>query len=170
MKKNIFTRILAIALVAMSIMAIAIPAMAASSTKYGLCPTDEFIYVRSAAKKQGDLYHLHNGEPVTATGTTKNGYSQISSPVNGWVLSTCLTTSPAWKNRYGSKTMNLESYAHMLAFQVDLNEIPGINISEDGTWGPETEAAVRTFQQMAGITVDGIAGTQTKYRLYNRTH
>ena len=66
--------------------------------------------------------------------------------------------------------MNLESYAHMLAFQVDLNEIPGINISEDGTWGPETEAAVRTFQQMVGITVDGIAGTQTKYRLYNRTH
>ena len=163
--KKIFALVLAI----MSIMAIAIPAMAAT-TKYGNCPTGQFIYVRSAASTTGDLYHLHNGEPVTATGTTQNGITKISSPVSGWVMTSFLTSTPQWMSRYGSNVMHLESYAHMLAFQKDLNKISGINISEDGTWGPETEAAVRTFQQLVGITVDGIAGTQTKYRLYNMTH
>ena len=170
MKKNIITRILAIALIAMSIMAITIPAMAATATKYGHCSTDEFIYVRSAASQTGDLYHLHNGEPVTVTGVTSNGYSKISSPVNGWVMTSYLTTNPEWKTRYGSKTMNLESYTHMLAFQKDLNKISSISITEDGYWGDETKNAVKTFQTMVGITSDGIAGPQTKYRLYNMTH
>ena len=170
MKKNVFTRILAIALVAMSIMAVSIPALAAAATKYGHCPTDEYIYVRSAASKTGDLYHLHNGEPVTVTGVTSNGYSKISSPVNGWVMTSCLTTSPEWKSRYGSKTMNLESHAHMLAFQNDLNKIDGISITADGYWGDETKNAVKAFQNKVGITADGIAGPQTKYRLCNMTH
>ena len=37
--------------------------------------------------------------------------------------------------------------------------IPPLQI--DGTYGPATAAAVRAFQQTAGLTVDGIAGEQT---------
>ncbi len=35
------------------------------------------------------------------------------------------------------------------------------NVKVDGVYGPETEAAVRSFQASAGLTVDGIAGPQT---------
>lgn len=36
----------------------------------------------------------------------------------------------------------------------------------DGVFGPRTEAAVRRFQQAYGLTVDGIAGTQTFSKIY----
>jgi peptidoglycan hydrolase-like protein with peptidoglycan-binding domain len=36
-----------------------------------------------------------------------------------------------------------------------------LGIRADGVFGPETEAAVRSFQEREGLTVDGIAGPQT---------
>lgn len=38
-------------------------------------------------------------------------------------------------------------------------------ISEDGAWGPQTEAAVKQFQRRAGLVVDGIAGPNTLNKL-----
>lgn len=38
----------------------------------------------------------------------------------------------------------------------------------DGSFGPGTEAAVKTFQKSVGITVDGIVGTGTLAKLKNR--
>lgn len=38
---------------------------------------------------------------------------------------------------------------------------PWINLTEDGIYGPATEAAVRELQRRAGIGVDGIAGPKT---------
>ncbi len=37
----------------------------------------------------------------------------------------------------------------------------GISLGDDGIFGPLTEAGVRSFQQSAGITVDGVVGPQT---------
>ncbi|MEY8751437.1 peptidoglycan recognition protein family protein [Alkalicoccobacillus gibsonii] len=41
----------------------------------------------------------------------------------------------------------------------------GARIAVDGSFGPATDAAVRTFQRSAGIAVDGIAGPNTWERL-----
>jgi hypothetical protein len=41
-------------------------------------------------------------------------------------------------------------------------------IAQDGIFGPETEAATRSFQRKAGLEVDGIIGTKTWHHLsYN---
>jgi peptidoglycan hydrolase-like protein with peptidoglycan-binding domain len=37
----------------------------------------------------------------------------------------------------------------------------GHSIAVDGAFGPQTEAAVKSFQQSKGLTVDGIVGPQT---------
>lgn len=41
----------------------------------------------------------------------------------------------------------------------------GAQIAEDGTFGPNTERAVREFQARSGLTPDGIAGPRTKAAL-----
>src|SRR5450756_1846137 len=39
----------------------------------------------------------------------------------------------------------------------------GHHIAVDGRYGPETEGAVRSFQQEKGLMVDGMAGSQTQH-------
>lgn len=43
----------------------------------------------------------------------------------------------------------------------------GYNVSPDGSYGPLTVAAVKSFQQINGLTVDGIAGAKTQALLYS---
>lgn len=163
-------KILATAMLAVSLFAVAFPALAA--TEYGKCNVGTYINVRK--NPPGDMtpiYNLRNGQPVTTTGATSGNYKKISSPVTGWVDKNYLTTStPAWMSSYGSKTMNLATKAQMEAFQKDLNKLPGISITVDGYWGSETETAVREAQRQAGITIDGIAGTMTKVWVYELSH
>lgn len=47
---------------------------------------------------------------------------------------------------------------------IDLNYLSG---KADGVFGDKTEEAVRRFQAAYGLTVDGLAGTQTQNKLFN---
>lgn len=44
-----------------------------------------------------------------------------------------------------------------------------LGIPADGEFGPETEAAVRTFQQQNGLTVDGVVGPETLQAMQSGT-
>ena len=46
--------------------------------------------------------------------------------------------------------------------QQSLNQIMGLQLAVDGTDGPQTRSAVRSFQQQRGLTVDGIVGPITE--------
>ena len=43
----------------------------------------------------------------------------------------------------------------------------GITVDVDGVFGESTQAAVQNFQQLIGLTPDGVVGEQTWYALYN---
>lgn len=45
--------------------------------------------------------------------------------------------------------------------QEDLNIVLGLHLAVDGIFGPQTQAAVKSFQLQHGLTVDGIYGPQT---------
>ncbi len=77
------------------------------------------------------------------------------------------TDRPSGTLRRGSsgETVRLAQYFLRVIALYD-DEIPPIAI--DGTFGPATENAVRTFQKMQGLTVDGIIGPATWNALYER--
>jgi peptidoglycan hydrolase-like protein with peptidoglycan-binding domain len=53
--------------------------------------------------------------------------------------------------------------------QFMLNFVAGVdNLDVDGIFGPQTEAAVRGFQQNENLSVDGIVGRQTWTALLRR--
>ena len=54
----------------------------------------------------------------------------------------------------------------VLALQRSLNLAAGKGLSEDGDFGPATEAAVRDLQRIWRLGVDGIVGPKTKDALY----
>jgi N-acetylmuramoyl-L-alanine amidase len=45
--------------------------------------------------------------------------------------------------------------------RLQIRDDRGIQLQEDGVMGPRTKSAIRRFQRIAGISVDGIPGTQT---------
>jgi peptidoglycan hydrolase-like protein with peptidoglycan-binding domain len=51
--------------------------------------------------------------------------------------------------------------AQVRDLQVALNAYTGAKLKMDGIFGPKTEAAVRTFQALFALAVDGIVGKQT---------
>ena len=71
----------------------------------------------------------------------------------------------------GSRGNDVRAIQYFLAFLGFFNDnLPQIAV--DGIFGPATENAVRAFQQQYGLTVDGIVGRNTWYRIldaYNAT-
>ena len=43
-----------------------------------------------------------------------------------------------------------------------------VNTNIDGSFGPKTDTAVKSFQKANGITVDGIVGPQTWEAIFNK--
>ena len=61
-------------------------------------------------------------------------------------------------------------FAHNTSQQIKwvqqaLNKIMGLRLTVDGIAGPQTRSAIRNFQRRQGLVVDGIVGTKTKAAL-----
>jgi uncharacterized protein YraI len=148
-------------------------ASASAARMYGVCQTTQYISVRSGpGTTYSRVYPLRNGEPVQTTGDpNENGFIKIDTPASGWVKSTYLSsTMPAWWTRYGDPYMSNATSTNLTHFQHDLNIALNLSILENGIWGTQTRNTVKQLQQRAGITVDGIAGTYTKFWTYNLSH
>lgn len=62
----------------------------------------------------------------------------------------------------GSTGADVKLLQGLLNQKVPLPKLPqGKKLAEDGIFGPKTDAATRTFQQMKGLKADGIVGPKT---------
>lgn len=179
MKKKIFTRIIAIALVAVSIMAVANVTYATSITAYVNVPAGQTVNVRDWP--DGNiLFTLKRGTMVTIVAAADPTYDEVSiSGKSGtyFIMRKFLSqTKPVdeWIERYGSSTLQYSpnSYSsYVKNLQKDLRSAGYTSISKaDGYFGNITLNAVKKFQKNNGLTVDGKVGNQTKKALWNKLH
>lgn len=62
-----------------------------------------------------------------------------------------------------------KSYSYVRAIQT-IVKYWGVDINNDGNFGPATKSAVQTFQSAYGYSSDGIVGSGTWNALYNRLY
>lgn len=179
MKKNIFTRIIAIALIAMSIMAIAIPAMAGSYTNAKVIGGR--LNVRKTPSTSATIKgYLNTGDRITVedydsnavwlkiTSGTYSGYYVMRKFVD---VTWCDNTTSSLL--FGSSTLSQGSSGkYVYNLQHALNRfyanVGHSLITVDGSFGPNTEQAVKDYQgSYASSGIDGIFGSWTRGKLTN---
>ena len=192
MKKNIFTRIIAIALVAMSIMAIATTAMAytehsTSGIRYVTSVNGYVVNVRQGPGTNYDkapIGSLYVGAEVSLVSYSNDSGSywyqvRFEGTIVGWIKGEFLTTNStvhdslsAWQIRYGWRTTSGDAGnstpAQIKNIQRDLNYLGyGNNLSVDGYYGTQTKAAVKRLQADLAQSQTGLATESLKIALYN---
>ena len=175
-------KLITMALLAVSVLAISIPAMASYSTKYVNCPIGETVRLRNGPSTSSTiLANVPRGTALEAeyynsswyrirnythsNGTTYNGYMMSS-----FLSSTNPNASTPWIERYGSATLRPSNTYnwYVEVMQEDLIDL-GYDLSPygaDGYFGNKTTIAVKSFQSSHGLDADGYVGNQTKSVLY----
>jgi uncharacterized protein YraI len=184
-------KLIALALVVVSVLAVTIPAMAytqtpVSGTRYITSSNGNPVNVRTGPGTGYSLAAVGTfsvGTQVSlqyqATGTDNQTWYKVvnSSNHGGWVRGDFLTTNGSgsgtntWLYRYGEDVLGpSDSYnSYVKTLQQDLM-ILGYSLpiyGDDGYFGDETTAAVVLFQQQHGLTADGYVGDQTKAELWD---
>lgn len=129
-------------------------------TKY-VTGIEKALVVRETADTKSDKVGcLANAEPVTVL-DEQDDRSLVATGVCGWVATKHLTEKPPDETATTvadeepiDQNKKLQYYLHKWGFGPLVGEI-------DGKIGSKTRAAIRQFQAAMGLTVDGIAGTET---------
>ena len=101
---------------------------------------------------------------LAAGGVFSSGGKKATPPVTTPPATTQQTSTTPKKPALTVPTQALkpgDKSAQVKLLQQDLKKLGYLSGTADGAYGPETEAAVRGFQQVAGLKVDGIAGPLT---------
>lgn len=183
-------KLIALALVAITVLAISVPAMAATVTRYVQAPQGPGWTVRIRKEPKttaatlispthGSAIYVSANNGTWSTVTYRNPVSGIT--YNGYMQSQYLVSSiplnTYWIVRYGTIDHKLTSSvkAGCANLQTDLNTYFSKNggssyswypLAVDGICGYNSVAAIRRFQELNGLIVDGVAGNRTKEYLY----
>ena len=92
-------------------------------------------------------------QAISKAAAANGSVAQVQSSQSDISLSQSYAASTLYNGSRGEDVRQLQQAL------IDLGFLKG---SADGIYGNKTEAAVRAFQKSAGLTVDGLAGTQTR--------
>lgn len=143
--------------------------------KYNLDPLADGViishaegYKRGIASNHGDPEHLWS---QLKTGYTMNGFRQAVKAAMGGDSSTVVTESKTEEKIEGESTVKIELYVlRSNAKGEQVKNLQRLLIAKgytlkkygtDGDFGDETEVAVKAFQKVNNLTVDGIVGQKT---------
>lgn len=143
--------------------------------KYNLDPLADGViishaegYKRGIASNHGDPEHLWS---QLKTGYTMNGFRQAVKAAMGGDSSTVVTESKTEEKIEGESTVKIELYVlRSNAKGEQVKNLQRLLIAKgytlkkygaDGDFGEETETAVKAFQKVNNLTVDGIVGQKT---------
>lgn len=191
MKKNVFTRIFAIALIAMSIMALTTTSMAASANADNVrvrrgpgtnkALLGEMAKYSTFTTKFMVTGQMHNGTNIWyyVTGIQcACGNSNCTAPSQGYVnasyINNPVLVTPTFTNAasaLGTSELSLGSYGvavyNLQLILLDSNSTFITSISDcDGLYGSTTRKAVREFQSNHSLNNDGIVGPLTRNALW----
>ena len=185
---KLMKKLIALAMVAATLLAIAVPAMAAYSTMYVNVGAGQTVRLRATASSSGTvLINIPHGTAVQAEYFNTTWHRVKYNGYSGFMMSQYLTSSSPnppvqdpWDIRYGSRyyEQSTVSYELFKNVQRDLNtyfERNGLTgyavypLGIDGEFGDRTNVAVITFQQREFGRYDRIVGPETKARLYSLT-
>lgn len=184
-------KLIALALVALTVLAVAIPAMAAYSTMYVDVGAGQTVRLRKTASSSGTiLANIPHGTAVQAEYYNSTWHRVRYNGTNGFMMSEFLSNSKPsapstqpWETRYGTTNYKNPSPKNELFknVQTDLNTFFKRNglegyavypLTIDGVMGHASEVAVMVFQQKAlnDSNPDGIVGPIVKSNLYRIIH
>ena len=174
--KNI-KKILALALVVVSILAITVPAMAVTGTvdsSFGPTPKGTVNYYSgytttvstTGLTKIGEYSH---GKSINVTGVNSHWYKFTIGSSTRYILRQFVRISGLeYEIRYGTMELNLGCSwtRYVKQLQTDLTNLGYDTKGIDGAFGANTEDAVIAFQEANGLDADGRVGPRTKMELY----
>lgn len=182
MKKSFIMRLVAMALVIVSAMAITLPAMADVPVPEGTTKwvKDGYLNFRTTASTSSKrIEKIANYMPVIELEESGAWSWIFYNGSYGYVQNKYLTstsygyTRPQNENMaFGHDTLYNDSSSiknhHVYNLQLCLQAGQYLTDTPDGIYGTNTEAAVRQFQQDAQIEVDGKVGEDTRGKLWER--
>lgn len=180
MKK--FIKVISLVLVAISIFAIAAPALAVVDDYYVNCEPGETVRLRKTASSSGTiLTNIPFGTIVRAEPYDSSWHKVWYGSYTGYMMSSFLAlvkgggstgSHPQTQSAaFGSANLykGCTSGKYVKNLQLCLAWEGYISVLDvDGIFGPNTDAAVRDYQSDYGLAVDGIVGSGTKASLWNR--
>ncbi len=177
MKKSFIKRLVALALVIVSVFAVTAVAFADTTKYVNVTPNVNFRKTPGGAL----IDRIPYGAAVTEHSTSYSGNEQWSyityNRTTGYVMTKYLsTTDPNGGNThptsqsqaFGTYTLRQGQTSYYVKnLQLALNDLGYGAGTADGIFGSNTLAAVQDFQTDNGLTVDGLVGSATKECLWN---
>lgn len=178
-------KLLALALVAITILAVAVPAMAAYSTMYVSVRPGETVRLRNAPNTKATvLVNIPHGTAVSADYYNSNWFRVKYQQYTGYMMSKFITSNdpnggiqpPPNPSAHpqtlgqafgvGTFSYNLKYYYEVKNIQLCLSRAGYYSGAIDGRFGQNTDTAVYNYQLDHDLAPDGIVGGNTKMKLW----